>query len=81
MELYKEILAKALEQERMEIYFPKLTLNATEIISQTCYQALEKINHIIRDDTLNDNECYQRIEAIIQVLEATGSHGGSRHDE
>ncbi|MBQ2895891.1 MAG: hypothetical protein IJE26_04180 [Oscillospiraceae bacterium] len=81
MELYKEILGKALEQERMEIYFPELRINAAEIVAQRCYRALKEISDVIRDDSLSDRECYQKIEAIIQTFEALGSNGGSRHDE
>jgi len=81
LELYKELLAKVLEQERVEVYFPGLTVDATEIVSQMSYRALVEISHIIRDDTLSDRECYQKIEEIVQVFEAFGSHGGGRHDE
>jgi len=81
LDLYREILAKVLEQEKAEIYFPDLSIDATEIVSQKSYQTLMKISRIIRDDTLNDKDCYRKIEAIIQALEAIGSNGGSRHDE
>ena len=81
MELYKEILSKALEQERIEVYFPELSINAAEIVSQRCYQALKRISDIIKDDSLSDKECYRKIEIIIQTFEELGSNGGSRHDE
>lgn len=45
-----------------------------------CYQALKKIKAIIDDDSLDDKECFMRIEEVICVLEEVGSGGGTRHD-
>ncbi len=49
-------------------------------MEQECYQALLKIKEIIEDESLNDAECFEKIEEIIRVLEFVGSNGGSRHD-
>lgn len=40
MDLYKEILSKVLENEEVNILFPNLKINATEIIELISYQAL-----------------------------------------
>ena len=77
MELYKEILAKVLEQEELEIRFPNLQLNAKEIVEMQCYQTLETIKAIIKDDDLSDFAC---IEKIVCALEQMGTSGGNRHD-
>ena len=77
MNLYKEILAKALSQEEMHVAFPNLQLNASEIIELRCYKALQKIQAIIQNDSLSDFEC---IEEIVRLFETLGSDGGSRHD-
>jgi len=78
MELYKEILVKALSQEEMHVTFPDLLqLNANEIIEARCYQALQKIQAIIHNDDLSDFAC---IEEIVRVFEELGSGGGTRHD-
>ena len=45
-----------------------------------CYNALKEIKRIIEDDTLEDSECFMKIEEIVKVLELYGSDGGSRHD-
>lgn len=77
MELYKEILAKVLEQQAIYVVFPGLHISAAEIVELQCYQALEKIKTIIRDDSLSEFMC---IEGIVCVLEEIGSDGGTRHD-
>lgn len=58
LELYKEILAQALSQQRAEIIFPDLHINATQIIESECYKALQKIKAIIL------SQCF----AIITIL-------------
>ena len=80
MELYTEILAHFLAQENAQIIFPQLQLSAKDIIEMQCYKTLLKIQEIVRDDTLEDRECFERIEEIICVFETIGSNGGSRHD-
>lgn len=75
-----EILAHYLARENAHIIFPSLQLNAKEIIEQQCFQALKKIREIVRDDTLEDAECFERIEQIVCALEEIGSDGGNRHD-
>jgi len=77
MELYKELLARMLEKEKVIVAFPDLQLNATEIINLQSCQALQKIKTIIEDDSLSDFEC---IEKIVQIFEEIGSSGGIRHD-
>ena len=50
------------------------------MVSDACYRALEQIQAILKDDSLTDPECFQRIEAIVRVYEDLGGGGGSRHD-
>ena len=80
MKLNVEILAHFLAKENAQILFPNLQLNATEIMELQCYQALCEIREIVRDDTLDDAECFDRIERVICTLESIGSDGGNRHD-
>lgn len=80
MELYKEILAHALAQGEVQIIFPGNNPNISAIVEGTCYQTLQKIKAIIEDDSLDDKECFMRIEQIILALEEIGSTGGYRHD-
>lgn len=80
MDLYKEILSKVLENEEVNILFPNLKINATEIIELISYQALQKIKAIIEDDSLEDKECFMKIEEIVCTFEKMGSRAGSRHN-
>lgn len=79
MDLFKEILIKALEYEKIEVTFPDMKVTPEELAEMKCYAALRKIKQIIDDESLDDADCCQKIEAIIQTLEFIGS-GGSRHD-
>jgi len=77
MDLYKEILAKVLEQKEIHVVFPDLNISASEIVEMECYRALGKVKAIIEDDSLSEFMC---IERIVCVLEEIGSGGGFRHD-
>ena len=80
MELYKEILAHALASHDLVITIPTLKIDAKEIVELECYRALRKIKAIIQDDSLEDSECFMKIEEIILTFEKIGSDGGVRHD-
>ncbi len=80
MELYKEIMVRVLEKHTANVVFPSLKIEAEKIVEQECYQALLKIKEIIEDESLNDAECFEKIEEIIRALEFIGSNGGTRHD-
>lgn len=80
MHLYKEVLIRVLEKEEINTFFPNLNIDAREIVKLECYRALQKIKAIIEDDSLEDQDCFRRIEEIICVYENLGSDGGNRHD-
>ena len=80
MDLYMEMLREILYKEPVQVTFPNLTVNQTELLNSVSYQALCKIRDIVRDDSLRDDECFKQIEAIVCVLESIGSDGGNRHD-
>ena len=80
MDLYKEILIHVLLKQDIKIDFPNLNINIQEIFELTCYQALQKIKEIIHNDSLEDAECFTKIEEIICLYESIGSNGGNRHD-
>lgn len=80
MDLYIEMLREVLYKETVQVTFPNLTVNQTELLNSIAYRALRKIRDIVRDDSLRDEECFQQIEAIVCVLESIGSDGGNRHD-
>ena len=80
MELFAELLVKALENGKVEVTFPDLKLDPIELVEMRSYAALCKIKEIIQDPNLDDPECFTKIEEIICTLEFMGSDGGFRHD-
>ena len=80
MDFYKEILARALEKQELILIYPNLTLSPKELVEMTCYQALEKIRDIIADDSLDDPECFMKIDEIVRLLWEMGGGYCSRHD-
>lgn len=45
-----------------------------------CYKSLEEIRDIIKNNTLEYEECFIKIEKIVCLLEDIGSSGNERHD-
>ena len=80
MELYKEILLHALTHGDIQLTLSCQEIDITKIIEGKCYSALQKIKTIIEDDSLEDSECFMKIEEIVCALEEIGSDGGLRHD-
>ena len=80
LDLYKEILSSILENEEMQITFTNLKISPREIIELECYKALKQIKAIIEDDSLEDAECFIKIEETVRLFESLGSDGGARHD-
>lgn len=79
MQLWKEILLKALEKKEIDQVI-MLDEKAVDFVDRKCYSAVEKIKAVIQDDSLSDQQCFYKIEEIICILEAIGSNGGNRHD-
>lgn len=78
MNLYGEILAEALQGRELEVTIKGADVQT--VVSDACYRALERIQAILKDDSLTDPECFQRIEAIVRVYEDLGGGAGPRHD-
>ena len=79
MELWQDIFLKLLRDQKMEIAFPQMP-DMEELLTSECYRALQEIHDILKDDTLSDKECFEKIENIVCVFEKIGSNGGGRHD-
>ena len=50
------------------------------LVSDASSRALLKIWDILADDSMDDPECFQRIEAIVHLMEDLGIPCGGRHD-
>ena len=80
MELYKEILINTLEKQRAEVYFPDLQLDAKEIVELNCYNTLKQIKAVLENDSLDDAECFEKIEQIVCIFEKNCGGLAFRHD-
>ncbi|MBQ2774634.1 MAG: hypothetical protein IJF40_01930 [Clostridia bacterium] len=80
MELYEEIILNYLRNEEAHLLFPNLEIDTQEILKLESYRALKRIKEIIEDDTIDDKECFIKIEEIVRTFEKMGSDGGYRHD-
>ena len=50
------------------------------LVSDAAGRMLLKIRDILADETLNDEACFHKIEAIVSLLEEAGISSGGRHD-
>ena len=80
MELYKQMFADALTNGKIQVTFALSESAFAELMENQCYRALEKIRDILADDHLSDEDCFERIEAIVCAIEEIGGFCGSRHD-
>lgn len=76
MELYESILYNAIARD----VIPSLQLDRDKLAELKCYQTIEKIYQIVSDETLEDPECFRKIEEIVCAFEELGIGGGGRHD-
>lgn len=76
----KELAAQAIGLEVLEhlkeTWTPEKLAQEAE---SRALKALEDIRRVLDDDKLEDPECFRRIEAIVNALEANGIRT-SRHD-
>lgn len=80
MELFTQLFTKALEGQKIEVRFPDMEFDLSEKIESVSLATLHRIREIIMDDTLNDAECFRKIEEIVRTYEELGIHCGVRHD-
>ena len=79
MKLFQDILCNLLEKEKIELRIPDLD-DPCRVVDSLCYCALRRIQEILKDPALEDEECFAKIEAIVSLFEEMGSDCGSRHD-
>lgn len=80
MSLYREILINSLEKEKNQILLSSANSDLTEIVESKCYVALQQIKEILEDDSLEDENCFMKIEKIVCLFEELGSDCANRHD-
>lgn len=80
MEFYEELLLKQLSPEILNQIFKNMHFDLNAILHDACYYALREIKKVLEDDSLEDAECFEKIEQIVSILEKYGSDAGTRHD-
>ena len=80
MDLFTQLFTKALEGQKIEVTFTGGSFDLRESIESVSIAALRRIREILTDATLDDAECFQKIEAIVCVFEDLGLDCGVRHD-
>ena len=77
MDILMRVLADMLEKGEI-----KLEIDSEVIaeIEKECMEVLGRIRAILADDTMEDPECFERIEQIVCAMESIGLSCGSRHD-
>ena len=68
MEIYENILRTFLES------------NANAIIELESQKIISEILTVIRDESLDDSQCFKKIEQIICIFEKRNINTGFRHD-
>ena len=78
MELWQEIIIQSIKANMgcsLEFY-----KELKELFDTVCYRALKKIKAVLEDDTLEDSDCFEKIEEIVCIFEEIGSGCKDRHD-
>lgn len=78
MSLWKKILINSLQNETDNDDFTN-DETLKNLVESQCYQILQSIVLIIDDTNLSDEDCFDKIEKIIQLLEHSDIYT-DRHD-
>lgn len=77
MEILRMMLVERLSRGEMHIVLDQETVKRLE---NDCVAALARIRAVLADDSLDDPECFERIERIVCEMESLGLDCGTRHD-
>ena len=77
MQIVQRLVADMLSRGEVMLSISQDTMDYVE---KRCFVLLEQIRQILADDTLDDPECFHRIESIVSLLESNGIDCGTRHD-
>ena len=80
MNLYKELLLKLMENEECRVVFPNVEESLSRLVEMKSYEMLKRIQEIIRNNDLDDKDCFVKIEEIVCLFEENGCSCGTRHD-
>ena len=72
MTLYEEILWGCLRDIPVQVTFPNLTVNPSDLVEMKSFLAIERIRDILEQEEFTDQECAMQIRYVIYTLEAEG---------
>ena len=72
MTLYEELLWGCLRDLPVQVTFPNLTVNPSDLVEMKSFLAIERIRDILEQEELTDQECAMQIRYVIYTLEAEG---------
>ena len=72
MTLYEEILWGCLRDIPVQVTFPNLTVNPSDLVEMKSFLAIERIRDILEQEELTDQERAMQIRYVIYTLEAEG---------
>lgn len=77
MDILRMVLLDRLSRGDVKIVLDRETV---EQINWDCFSALSKIRALLADHSMDDPECFERIERIVCEMESLGLDCGGRHD-
>ena len=77
MDILRMVLLDRLSRGDVKIVLDRETV---EQINWDCFSALSKIRALLADNSMDDPECFERIERIVCEMESLGLDCGGRHD-
>ena len=77
MKLWQTILASIAKKCEGKMI---MEFDMEKLFEKECYIVLERIKAILEDDSLDDKDCFEKIESIVCLFEEIGSDCGARHD-
>ncbi len=77
---YEELAAQTIGHEVLKYVKEAEIFKGLELKTESkALQVLEEIRCVLNDTSLDDPECFHRIEAIVNTMETNGIHT-TRHD-
>ena len=72
MTLYEEIVWGCVRDIPVQVTFPNLTVNPSDLVEMKSFLAIERIRDILEQEELTDQERAMQIRYVIYTLEAEG---------
>lgn len=79
MQLYERMIFNIARQAVEDCDYRAIGVFLNEFAYSECYTMLKRIYEILHDKSLKDEECYAKIELIMQVFEKRKLDTGHRH--